>query len=93
MPQASAVWSADPEQMWSFPAGFLAEFFDNHRALQLRGRPSWRSITGGSRRYVEALIAPFRDRVHLRTPVRWIHRCRAAWWSGSTTRASASTRS
>jgi predicted NAD/FAD-binding protein len=74
VPQASAVWSADPAQMWSFPAGFLAEFFDNHRVLQLRDRPSWRSITGGSRRYVEALIAPFRDRVQLRTPVRRIHR-------------------
>src|SRR5689334_11779899 len=74
VPQVSAVWSADPEQMWSFPAAFLAQFFDHHRVLQLTGRPSWRSITGGSRRYVEALIAPFRDRVHLRTPVRQIRR-------------------
>jgi uncharacterized protein len=74
VPQASAVWSADPELMWSFPAGFLAEFFENHRVLQLRGRPSWRTITGGSRRYVERLIEPFRERVHLRTPVRRIHR-------------------
>jgi predicted NAD/FAD-binding protein len=74
VPQASAVWSADPAQMWSFPAGFLAEFFDNHRVLQLRDRPSWRSIAGGSRRYVQALIEPFRDRVRLRTPVRRIHR-------------------
>jgi predicted NAD/FAD-binding protein len=60
--------------MWSFPAGFLAEFFDNHRVLQLRDRPSWRSITGGSRRYVDALVAPFRQRLHLRAPVRRIHR-------------------
>ena len=74
VPQASAVWSADPAQMWSFPAGFLAEFFENHRVLQLRGRPAWRSITGGSRRYVDALTAPFRDRIHLRTPVRHIQR-------------------
>jgi uncharacterized protein len=74
VPQVSAVWSADPEQMWSFPAGFLAQFFDHHRILQLTGRPSWRSITGGSRRYVEALTAPFRDRIHLRTPVRQIQR-------------------
>jgi uncharacterized protein len=74
VPQASAVWSADPGQMWSFPAGFLAEFFDNHRVLQLTGRPSWRSVAGGSRRYVEALIAPFRERVHLRTPIRRIER-------------------
>ena len=74
VPQVSAVWSADPEQMWSFPASFLAQFFDHHRILQLTGRPSWRSITGGSRRYVEALTAPFRDRIHLRTPVRQIQR-------------------
>ena len=33
VPQASAVWSADPRQMWSFPARFLAEFFDNHGML------------------------------------------------------------
>lgn len=74
VPQASAVWSADPDQLWSFPAAFLAQFFENHGVLQLRGRPSWRTIPGGSRRYVEALIAPFRDRVHLRSPVRSIVR-------------------
>ena len=74
VPQASAVWSADPDQMWSFPAAFFAEFFANHRVLQLRGRPAWRTVSGGSRRYVEALLAPFRDRVHLRTPVRHVRR-------------------
>src|SRR5215218_10273924 len=30
VPQAAAVWSADPRQLWSFPARFLVEFFDNH---------------------------------------------------------------
>ncbi len=74
VPQASAVWSADPRQMWSFPVGFLAEFFENHRVLQLRGRPSWRTITGGARRYVDALIEPFSERVRLRTPVRSVVR-------------------
>ena len=39
VPQASAVWSAAPRQMWSFPARFLAEFFDNHGMLSFRGRP------------------------------------------------------
>ncbi|HUA72778.1 MAG TPA: FAD-dependent oxidoreductase [Solirubrobacteraceae bacterium] len=69
VPQASAVWSADPRQMWTFPARFLAEFFDHHGMLGLRGRPRWRVIAGGSRRYVDALIAPFADRIRLRTPV------------------------
>jgi uncharacterized protein len=72
VPQAAAVWSADPEQMWRFPARFLAEFFDNHGMLGLTGRPHWRTIAGGSRRYVEQLIAPLR--VRLDTPVREIRR-------------------
>jgi uncharacterized protein len=75
VPQISAIWSADPEQLWSFPASFMAEFFDNHGTLQLRDRPRWRSVTGGARRYVEAMTEPFRDSIHLRTPVRAI-RCR-----------------
>jgi predicted NAD/FAD-binding protein len=69
VPQAAAVWSADPRQMWSFPARFLAEFFHNHGMLALRSRPRWRVIRGGSARYVEALTRPFADRVRLRTPV------------------------
>ena len=74
VPQASAVWSADPEQMWSFPASFLAEFFENHGQLGLTGRPKWRSVVGGSARYVEQLTAPFADRIRTETPVAWIER-------------------
>jgi len=76
VPQASAVWSADPSQMWSFPAGFLCEFFDNHGMLALSGRPKWRTVTGGSQRYVDALIAPLRDRIHTSAPVVAIERDR-----------------
>jgi len=74
VPQASAVWSADPRQMWTFPARFLVEFFDNHGMLGLRNRPQWRTVTGGSKRYVEALVAPWRGRLRLSTPVEAVHR-------------------
>jgi predicted NAD/FAD-binding protein len=74
VPQASAVWSADPEQMWSFPASFMAEFFDNHGMYSLRDRPKWRTVSGGSRSYVEAISAPWRDRVRLGAAVRRIER-------------------
>ena len=74
MPQAAAVWSADPAQMWSFPARFLVEFFDNHGMLGFRERPRWRTITGGSRRYVEALTRPWRERLRLSAPVTEITR-------------------
>ena len=74
VPQVAAVWSADPRQMWSFPARFLAEFFDNHGMLSVRNRPRWRTVAGGSARYVEALVRRFRGQVRLATPIQRISR-------------------
>jgi uncharacterized protein len=74
VPQASAVWSADPHQMGSFPARFMAEFFDNHGMLGLRHRPRWRTVRGGSASYVQALLSQFGGRVRLSTPVSSIKR-------------------
>jgi uncharacterized protein len=74
VPQASAVWSADPAQMWSFPARFMLEFFANHGMLGFRDRPAWRTVRGGSARYVEALIAPWRERLRLDTLVQSVTR-------------------
>jgi uncharacterized protein len=69
VPQAAAVWSADPAQMWTFPARFLVQFFAHHGMLSLTGRPRWSTVAGASARYVEALTAPFAERIRLRTPV------------------------
>lgn len=60
VPQVSAVWSADPEQLYDFPARIVFEFFDNHGILDLTGRPRWRTIRGGSIEYVRRL----RDAIH-----------------------------
>jgi uncharacterized protein len=69
VPQLSAVWSADPRAAGSFPARFIAEFFANHGMLGFRDRPRWSTVLGGSARYVEALTAPFGDRIRLNSPV------------------------
>jgi predicted NAD/FAD-binding protein len=69
VPQAAAVWSADPDQMWTFPARFLVQFFDNHGMLDLKDRPRWRTVKGGSRNYVTALVRPFADDIRLNTRV------------------------
>jgi predicted NAD/FAD-binding protein len=74
VPQAAAVWSADPSQMWSFPAGFLAEFFQNHGMFGLKDRPTWRTVEGGARNYVAAITAPLGERLRLATPVDRIER-------------------
>src|SRR3954464_14067457 len=74
VPQASAVWSADPRQMWTFPARFLVEFFANHGMLGFARRPQWRTVVGGSRSYVDAVVRPWRDRLRAGTPVSAITR-------------------
>ncbi|MBA3262881.1 MAG: FAD-dependent oxidoreductase [Thermoleophilaceae bacterium] len=74
VPQASAVWSADPRDLRRFPASVLAEFFDNHGMFGFHGRPKWRAVAGGSSRYVDRLTAPMRDRLRLSTPIARVER-------------------
>ncbi len=69
VPMAAAVWSSDPRDVRAMPVRFLVQFFHNHGFLQVDDRPQWLVVRGGSRQYVDALVAPFRDRIRLRTPV------------------------
>jgi predicted NAD/FAD-binding protein len=69
LPMAAAIWSTRPQAILDFPANFLLGFFANHGLMQIRQRPQWRTITGGSQRYVTALLAPLADRVRLNAPV------------------------
>jgi uncharacterized protein len=75
-PMAAAIWSADPQEVREFPARFLAQFFHNHRFLDVLGQPEWRVIRGGSRRYVEKLTTSFRDRIRVSAPVTSIRRAK-----------------
>ncbi len=69
VPLGASIWSADPETFTQFPAVAYARFMDNHGLLDLRGMPEWRTVTGGSQRYVDRITAPFADRIRLRDPV------------------------
>jgi predicted NAD/FAD-binding protein len=75
LPMGSAIWSMPRARVLEMPAAFLVRFFENHGLLGVRGRPQWRVIRGGSLRYVEALVAPFRDRIRTACPVRRVRRC------------------
>jgi predicted NAD/FAD-binding protein len=63
VPMSAAIWSCAAGQLLDFPAHFLLGFLRNHGLLQIHDRPQWQTVTGGARRYVEALLAPLRDRV------------------------------
>ena len=69
LPLGSAIWSADPTTFAAIPARTFARFLDNHGMLRLKGRPQWRTVTGGAARYVERLASPLAGRVRRATPV------------------------
>jgi predicted NAD/FAD-binding protein len=74
VPMAAAIWSAEPVAIHDMPLEFLVRFFHNHGLLQLKDRPVWRVIKGGSREYVEKMVAGHRDRIRLDTPVKAVIR-------------------
>ncbi len=74
VPMGAAIWSTDPQLMHDFPARYFLEFFKNHGLLNVKNRPQWRVISGGSSRYVDKLIEPFATRIRLSTPATGIHR-------------------
>jgi predicted NAD/FAD-binding protein len=74
VPMGAAIWSTDAIHMLSFPARFFVRFLRNHGMLSVYDRPVWRTIQGGSARYVDRLTAPFRHRIRLNSPVEWVRR-------------------
>lgn len=74
IPMASAVWSADPKQIFRFPAEFILRFWENHGFLEIDDRPQWYVISGGSRSYIPPLTANFKDHIKLSTPITEIMR-------------------
>jgi len=74
IPMGSAIWSADPLQMFEFPACFFMRFFNNHGMLNIDERPNWYVVKGGSSAYVEKLIAGHKSRISMNAPVRKILR-------------------
>ncbi|MGD0944660.1 MAG: FAD-dependent oxidoreductase [Acidimicrobiales bacterium] len=76
VPLGSSIWSAGPKTFTQIPAVTFARFFARHGLLRLRDQPRWRTITGGSRRYVEAILRPLRaeGRLRLGAPVDKIRR-------------------
>src|SRR5207244_5931523 len=73
VPLTSALWSTAPERSLDFPASYAIRFFEHHGMLGF-GRFRWRTVSGGSRRYVDVLLERFRGRAHIGVGVRTVRR-------------------
>ncbi len=74
IPMSSAVWSTPVDLMLQFPAFSLVRFFKNHGFLGLKTQHQWYTIRNGSQSYRERLIEPFRDKIHVKSPVAKVER-------------------
>jgi len=74
VPMGAAIWSASEDMMMDFPLKFFLQFFNNHGMLSVDERPQWRVLTGGSQSYVEPITRPFKERIHLNTPITKVER-------------------
>ncbi|MEM8647008.1 MAG: FAD-dependent oxidoreductase [Pseudomonadota bacterium] len=74
MPMAGAIWSAPVDEMMHYPLRAFVRFFHNHGLLKVTNRPPWRTVEGGSREYVQRLLADGAFEVRLSAPVRSVSR-------------------
>ncbi|SUI88720.1 protoporphyrinogen oxidase [Shewanella putrefaciens] len=74
LPMGAAIWSSSIEDMRAFSLRFFIRFFEHHGLLNVSDRPQWYVLEGGSRSYIPDLIAPFKESIHLNSPVSAIER-------------------
>ena len=74
LPMGAAIWSCPCHKFAEFPIRFILEFYAHHGLLSLHDRPQWRTVTGGSKQYVQRLVEPFRSRVRLDCSVESVRR-------------------
>lgn len=74
LPMAAAIWSTPSADVLEFPLSAFLRFFSNHGLLQVRNRPLWRTVRGGSREYVRRLTADMNAEIRAGEPVRAVTR-------------------
>jgi predicted NAD/FAD-binding protein len=73
VPVVSCVWSCAPADALQYPARYLFQFLDHHGMLAVSGSPTWRTVVGGSRSYVERAAKEL-TAVRANTPVTGVAR-------------------
>lgn len=54
-PMAAAIWSTPAARIGEYPVQAFVRFCENHHLLNLGHRPAWRTVQGGSQRYVQKI--------------------------------------
>ncbi len=63
LPMSSALWSAPPEKMLSFPALSLLRFFHNHGFLGMDTQHQWWTVVDGAKSYITRLLSLLDEKI------------------------------
>lgn len=74
LPMAACIWSTPLGRVLDYPAQTFVRFFNNHGLLTVGPQLQWRTVSGGSRSYVERIVAPLRAQARLATPATAVRR-------------------
>lgn len=79
VPMVSAIWSSPGADVDRMPLASIVTFFDQHRLFDLVDRPQWRTVRGGSARYVDALVDRITGTLRHDAVVTDLERCGDRW--------------
>ena len=70
LPLGASIWSSSTKNMLDFPAKNFVTFFKNHDLMTgLKPAQRWKTISGGSRVYVDEIVSRFNGRVETKAEV------------------------
>jgi len=69
LPMCASIWSTDINKVKSTPLKFLVNFFNNHGLAQIKDRPQWYVIKGGSHEYIKKLSQNLHTKLLTDTPI------------------------
>ena len=70
IPMGAAIWSTPSHKMMDYPLMSFVTFCENHGLLQIKSRPQWRTVSGGSKVYVSKMVENFPGHVYLNKAVK-----------------------
>lgn len=74
IPMGSAIWSSTLQETLAFPLLFFVRFFKNHGLLNIKNRPQWRVLKGGSKRYLKPITEGLENRIVLNANIKQVTR-------------------
>ena len=74
LPMGAAIWSCPMELMNQFPAYSFLRFFANHGLIDLKNRPQWRTVIGGSNSYVKEMMKTLSSKIKISGGATYVHR-------------------